>query len=179
MPRFGATEKSSAPVRMGLRPRGILCNSGGMNVEPTEADARYMAAKGYLQATRVIAASPLLSDEDQAALTVLPMHMLIGFALELYLKAWLLGAGRTSVVVREWKHDIPTLFLEARIEGLPLIPLLDQLVETIGIDHVKLSYRYVSPGQELSVVTAWPLTFEILGELDAAVGARLEAIKLL
>ena len=122
----------------------------------------------------MIATSPLRSDESKVVLTVLPMNMLIGFALELYFKAWLLDAGRPSAKVKALSHEITALHNEARIEGLPLIPLLDQLVEALSPGHEDFTHRYINSGDEVSLIK-WPLAFAALQDLDTAVDAKIGA----
>tara|TARA_R110001606_G_scaffold56231_1_gene136413 strand:- start:16 stop:306 length:291 start_codon:yes stop_codon:yes gene_type:complete len=83
-----------------------------------EAINRYHTAKGYFQSTIMIFKSPERNSSQRELLTLLSMSLLVGFALELYFKAWLLACGRPSEEVKGLGHRLADLYVEAKGEAL-------------------------------------------------------------
>ena len=130
---------------------------------------RYFAAKAYLEATKYIHESPHRNAEPaRITLTVLPMHMLIGFSIELFLKAWLLQAQIPSRTVRNYGHDLRSLFTDAQASGLPSIYRLGELIELFAGPHEDFTFRYIEAGDTVQMAN-WQLAFPVLDQLDIAV----------
>lgn len=141
----------------------------------TEAVSRFAAARGYLEAIKMICTSPHMNSEGRVVYTILPLNMLAGFALELYFKSWLLLKGRPSKEVRAYGHKVGTLFSAARNHGLPDVDKLDQVVESLGPGHEDFTYRYINSGDEISLIK-WELAIPALDSLDDIV--HVEAARL-
>lgn len=139
-----------------------------------EAVNRYHTAKGYFQSAIMISRSPHRKGEDREMLTILSMAMLSGFALELYFKAWLIGAGEDSAVVRKFGHRLTDLFAAARAKGLPAVAQLDELVAALSPGHEDFTFRCIDDGDEVPKLK-WELVFAVLDDLDTRVDAKVGA----
>ena len=142
-------------------------------MQHNEAILRYASAKGYTNACVMIYRSVDYKDANIFAM-VLPMHMLGAFALELYLKAWLLGASGASKDVKEFGHNIALLYNNARERGLPDIDRLENLKDHLASPHGDYTFRYINRGDKINN-TNWPLAFKILTDLDKEVDAFVGA----
>ena len=140
----------------------------------SEAIHRYHTAKSYFQSSIMIERSPERNSEARKTMTLLPMSMLVGFALELYFKAWLLAAGRPSLEVQRYGHRMKELYAEARKDGLPLIPKLDEMVAAVSAGHEDFSFRYIKDGKTVNTIN-WEAAFLPLDELDTVVDRRVGA----
>lgn len=132
----------------------------------TEAQHRYATARGYLQTVRTILLSPIYPGREITF--VLSLHLLAGFATELYLKAWLLQAGIPSSDVKRSRHDIASLFQEVERHNFPNIARLDEIVSGFAAPHKELTYRYLDEGDSINPAN-WPIVLAVLSELDIAV----------
>jgi len=140
----------------------------------SEAINRYHTAKGYFQSAIMICRSPERHNEHREMLTILPMSMLLGFALELYFKSWLLASGRTSKKVRAFGHRVGDLYADAKAEMLPTIRFLDELVDALSQGHEDYTFRYIDDGDEVKNIN-WEIAFAVLNELDKVVDAKAGA----
>lgn len=106
----------------------------------------------------------------------MPIHMLIGFALELYLKAWLLAAGVTSGILRskEMGHNLQGLYESARSHGMPDTRDMQSLIDLVHKYHAGFDYRYMKEGTNYTLLN-YPLCFEILNRLDEEVDGHVGA----
>lgn len=138
-----------------------------------EAVMRYSTAKGYLQACKMIFTSQHYCGSNIIA-AVLPLHMLAAFALELYLKAWLLRAGVNSKEVRCFGHKIADLYESAKGRDLPTSHRLSELVSHFASPHADFTYRYIESYTKLDD-TNWLLAFKVLEDLDRDVDVYLGA----
>src|SRR5688500_5428466 len=114
-----------------------------------EATMRYTTAKGYVQACKMIVLSAHYKGAYKGSV-MLPLHMLAGFAAELYLKAWLLHAGVASTDVKNYGHKLTELFTDASKAGLPAILQLDKVISHLAGPHSDFTYRYIMPGDQLT-----------------------------
>lgn len=142
-----------------------------MDKEPLN---RFAAARGYLEAIKMICTSPHMNSESRVVYTVLPLNMLAGFALELYFKAWLLLQGEPSRKVRAYGHKVEKLFAEAQSLGLPAVQDLDQLVDAMAAGHEDFTYRYIEEGADVNLVR-WELAVPVFDALDEVVHAKIPA----
>jgi hypothetical protein len=107
---------------------------------------------------------------------VIPCMMLLGHAIEVYLKAWLSAHGYAPDTLRRspFGHDLRRLYEEARQQGLPEPPMPPQhsfndLVESYEKDHGDYSLRYPQEGWTFAVPKVDAL-FAIFNALDSEVG---------
>lgn len=107
----------------------------------SEAHTRFGTAKGYIQTIYAAISSPLFQPHQNME----ALQLLVGFVLELNLKAWLLHSGRSSSEVRKYSHDIASLYADSLEAGMPDVPRLGELVAAVGPAHKDLSYRYIDP----------------------------------
>lgn len=105
---------------------------------------------------------------------ILPTHMLGSFALELFLKAWLLGSGTEKARVRDFGHDLRKLYAAAKKHGLPDISSLHEVVELFDAPHGDFVFRYIESG---TIVTPanWPMVIPIMDILDTEVDELIGA----
>lgn len=76
-----------------------------------------------------------------------PKRMLLGFSLELYLKAWLRLKGvSTNDLQYTYGHNIEALFNEAQARGLTVWPQLYSAVSQLAPQHADFGFRYVVDG---------------------------------
>lgn len=137
------------------------------DMQHSEAQHRYGTAKGYTQTIKMVLMNPLVQTEA-VSLTILPTHMLLGFALELYLKAWLLSAGVPSTKVKAFGHRLAELFAEAQQTEMPTVARLDEVVALLDAPHREFTFRYIDGHQEIDAMN-WPTVLPILDALDVAV----------
>ena len=135
----------------------------------------YSTAKGYVQSSMLIVSSmDRLQTRDDSSF-VLAFHNLIGFAVELYLKSFLLHAGLTEKMLRsrEMGHKLGALLEAAAKERFPVMAARE-LVDYVGPGHETFEYRYMQEGATYAVK---PLRwiFEKLSELDIAVDMAVGA----
>ena len=138
-----------------------------------EAILRYSTAKGYVQCIKIIFLSDEYKDKDEVT-AILPMHMLAGFALELYLKAWLLGSNVDSKSVSKFGHDVCALYAEAIRVDLPTINGLEPLKNHLARPHADFTFRYLE-SSDIIQNTNWPVAFQVFGELDAVIDTMIGA----
>jgi hypothetical protein len=148
--------------------------------QPNDDDAvkPYSVAKGYVQAAFALMANPLRMEQlpDDIPL-FMAFHMLCGFAVELYLKAFLLhkGFSETSLRKPDIRHDLIKLQQMCVAEGLHEAGS-KSLAEGFGTHHKSFEYRYMKPD---TVYRTAPLhdifsTFSLLDNaVDEAIGASV------
>ena len=139
-----------------------------------EALHRFATARQYIEAIKMICTSPHIDSEQRVAMTVLPLNMLAGFALEIYFKAWLLAAGRDSKTVKAFGHKVTELYGEALGEDLPDVAQLPELVQALGEGHEDFTYRYIDSGATVNLIR-WEYAIAVLDALDDIVEFRVVA----
>jgi hypothetical protein len=135
----------------------------------------YSTARGYIQSAYLIMSNPLRFQVPNDAPFYLSYSMLSGFALELYLKAYLLHSGVNEVDLKKppYGHNVPELARTAQERGLRVEALLS-LVSLLGEGHKNLDFRYTALGTRYSAERL-DLTFASFGKLDAAVDSAVGA----
>lgn len=105
--------------------------------------------------------------------------MLIGHAIESYLKAWLAFREYDPEALKRapFGHNLRKLYVEARSTGLPEPDMPPQqsfhdLVESYEKDHADFSFRYLREGWRFEV-PKMDIIFQILVVLDRVVGAEI------
>lgn len=103
-------------------------------------------------------------------LTFLPVHMLLGFSVELLLKAWLRHAGIEESELRRapFGHSLQNLYETARNRCLPTIPRLDAVISLLHGSHSDFTYRYFRSEGEYTTMDFGNL-FRVLDALDMEV----------
>lgn len=142
--------------------------------EPSPIDT-YSTAKGYLQAAKMVWLSPHRTGPNVYAV-FLPMHLLLGFAAELYLKSWLLETGKTDRELRAngVRHSLKQLLTDAYAAGLPVDSRLDSLIDKLHKPHEKFEYRYMRSDMKFDG-DILPEGFDIFDRLDNVVDTKVGA----
>lgn len=106
----------------------------------------YSTAKGYVQSAYLMMTSPYRYHLPNDTPFYLSFHMLCGFAVELYLKAYLSHKGFTDRQLRQQKfrHDLRRLHDLAAAEGL-LDGGSSKLAIFLGEHHNSFEFRYMKP----------------------------------
>lgn len=138
-----------------------------------EAVMRYVTAKGYIQSAKMITLSEHYKKE-YITTSILSIHLLGGFALELYYKSWLLGSGVSSKEVRNFRHDIKSLHDAAVGKELPSINGLIPLKDHLAGPHADFTFRYIEDGATVRN-TNWPVAFQVFYQLDVTVDSHVGA----
>ena len=141
-----------------------------------------VAARAYVTGAHAIVKSEMRRKYEDDFRFLLPFQMLVGHAVEVYLKAWLSwhdDARFTPDVLKSNKygHKLRVLYNEARGQGLPEPDAPPQhtfhdLIESYEKDHSDYSFRYPSDGWSFAVPRNESLFF-ILKRLDAIVADKL------
>lgn len=134
----------------------------------------YVPAKGYAESAKIIKLSPLTSGRE--GMTFLPLHMLVGFSVELHLKAWLTDVGFNEETLRRkpYGHNLNELYGAAKANGLPPIDRLDALVPYLHGPHADFTYRYFRQDITYESMELGSL-FGILDALDTVVDSKIGA----
>ncbi|NEW87042.1 hypothetical protein DU475_07170 [Rhodopseudomonas sp. WA056] len=139
------------------------------------AEEPYAVAKGYVQSAYAMMSNPCrLQTVDDTSL-FMGFHMLCGFAVELYLKAYLLHKGHSegSLRGRNVRHDLIKLHAMCVSEGL-YCSGADMLVGLLAKHHRDFSFRYM---QREAIYHAADLcsVFSAFSHLDRAVDSAIGA----
>lgn len=134
----------------------------------------YIPAKGFIETTKIVASSPLV--EGREGLVFLASQTLIGFSLELYLKAWLshCGVSEEALMRRPYGHNLQRLYDDCVASGLPTIGRLDELVRLTRGPHSDYTYRYFRSDLEYTTMGLMG-AFAVLSELDTLVDREIGA----
>ncbi len=120
------------------------------NVGTTALDY-FKAAEGHYRAAKILVPHIGLkgSDFSTTNTTFLAFYNVLGFAIELYLKAFLQSTGHRSDELsrKPFGHNLQALFDEALKDGLQLTDDTVRLViMKIGGTHGDYTYRYLKEG---------------------------------
>ncbi|CAN5327388.1 hypothetical protein BH11PSE5_BH11PSE5_08780 [soil metagenome] len=133
----------------------------------------YIAAKGFKEAIKMVHEHPRAAENP--GLIFLPVQTLLGFALELYFKAWLEGAGRDEDALRKaYGHNLTKLFADCLKESLPTIPRLDETVAQTEDSHGDYTYRYFKRSKTYKAMGMMTV-LAVLDSLDEVVDQKLGA----
>ncbi len=132
----------------------------------------YVPAKGYAEAAKMIVLSPLRNGRSE--MTYLPIHMLLGFSVELYLKSWLSKEGLDENTLRRkpYGHDLKRLYSEAKSNGFPFISALESLIHQLHGPHNDFTYRYFRLDLSFNN-TDLRCAFDVIDRLDTEVTVTL------
>jgi len=140
-----------------------------------EAIRIYSTAKGYAQSAYLIVTSPHRYQVPDDTTFILPYHMLLGFAVELYLKAYSTYTGHPDSELRgaDMRHNLGKLLELNENDGFNL-PAAKKLADYLGEQHRTFEYRYMKP--DSSYFVRWQAeVFGELNELDIYVDDRIGA----
>lgn len=101
--------------------------------------------------------------------------MLAGFAVELYLKAYLLHSGVSAEDLRKKKygHDLDALAAEAKARGVPT-QSYQPLITLLATKHKSFEYRYMKTGENYPAMRLDSF-FQRLNDLDVTVDTVIGA----
>lgn len=141
-----------------------------------EAMQRYSTAKEYVEAIKLVQTSPHYTGRH-VMMAIRPTHLLVGFALELYFKAWLLADGATPKKVRSLGHKLRDAYELATARGFignnNITHLVNHIAEPHGQDHDYV-YRYTKVGSNIEPLN-WDVAYPALNKLDEIVDAHVGA----
>ena len=135
------------------------------------ANSSCAVGRSYLHAAQITAGHPRASGEYLAP----PIYTLIGFSLELFMKAALAHRGyRPDVLRKKFGHDLRKLFATCRAEGYSggLAGLVEQVVGRMH-DHYVGNTFYLPPGATL-VAPDVQQSLPVLVGFDSEVAALIE-----
>lgn len=139
--------------------------------QPATSALNYLrAANGHLQAAKIL--EPHIGQIGNYTESVfVAFYNVLGFAVELYLKAYLANSGLDSDVLssRPYGHNLQSLYEEARARGLTLQEsALRRIVSLLNPNHSEYTYRYLTDNCEITYIVpgeSMRLTFQALDEL--------------
>jgi len=108
-----------------------------------EVNFFYTTARGYLHAVQLTADHNQHNDSGYLAA---PIYMLIGFVVELMLKAWLLNAGLNDKQLKDIGHDLQKLYAVACENGFASAQPVNQIVDGMAEAHRTHAFRYMKSG---------------------------------
>jgi len=128
---------------------------------------RFASAREMQQAAVLVAKH---NRETGARRSIGAIYFLMGFALELYLKAFLLRSGLDDVALgrRPYAHDLRRLYFEASARGLAFAEAaeLEVMVEALADAHADFSFRYMQPNSTIRVPEPIEAALKLLSRLD-------------
>lgn len=153
--------------------------------ELEEASDRYVTAKQFFYAIQVLQGSTHYCGNP--VFSYLPVHMLLGFCLELYFKAWLLADGVSSreIRARNYGHNLMFLHNQCLKRGFADQGAVNQiyatnlkgLVELAEQGHTSTNnytFRYFDRRKEHNGMNV-AQDIDILKELDDLVDTKVGA----
>ncbi|RWC31567.1 hypothetical protein [Mesorhizobium sp.] len=135
----------------------------------------YSTAKGYVQSAFLLMTNEIRFQAPDDSSFYLSFHMLLGFAMELYLKSFLLQNGYEEKALRAAgvRHDLSKLLEMAEAKGLKergAVTLVDLLSE----HHRSFGFRYTKAESEYPIINLQRV-FEAFSSLDLAVDTVIGA----
>ncbi len=148
------------------------------------AELFFVAARSFATGAHAIVKSTVRARYDNDFRFIISCEMLVGHAIEVYLKAWLAEHDKSytdSKLKRPpFGHNLRALYEEARDQGFPEpdVPMqqaFHDLVESYEKPHSDYTLRYPTDGWTFEVPRN-DILFLILSRLDAVVAAKLGKI---
>ena len=141
----------------------------------TPAISTHSTARGFKEGAKII----ILSEHSGRGTQVRffpSVHLLTGFATELYLKAFLIerGLSATELSRRPYGHNLDVMFAKAKELGLEASVEVATVVAHLNPGHSKYEYRYFGPTTEF-VGTDYAVAFDCLDKLDFLVDEAVGA----
>lgn len=141
----------------------------------------FVAARSFTTGAHAIIKSSMRDRYDNDFRFIISCEMLVGHAIEVYLKAWLAKhdeAYTESKLRRQpFGHNLRALYQEARDQGFPEpdVPMqqtFHDLVESYEKPHFDYTFRYPTDGWVFEVPKN-DILFLTLKRLDSVVAAKL------
>lgn len=136
----------------------------------------YSTARGFVYSARFIVTNERKIEELIHDIpTILSYHMLLGFAVELYLKSFLQNHGHDENELRSngIRHNLDALLKLAKADGFDC-SATDYLVPYLNDQHANFEFRYVNPTAKYDI--RWvDRTFAELTALDAYINQEIGA----
>lgn len=139
----------------------------------TSPEEFYAVAKGYVQSAYSMMANPHRLQAADDITFFMAFHMLCGFAVELYLKAYLAHKGHDERQLRNAGHDLFKLHGLCVSEGL-YNSGADRLVTLLGKHHKEHEFRYMKRATTYrtnDLCTVFSALSTIDAYVDKAIGA--------
>ena len=132
----------------------------------TPAISTHSTARGFKESAKII----ILSEHSGRGTQVRffpSVHLLMGFATELYLKAFLIdrGLSETELSRRPYGHNLDVLFERAKELDLKSSVEVATVISHLNPGHSTYRYRYFGPTTEF-VGTDYAVAFDCLDKLD-------------
>lgn len=144
-----------------------------------QSHSRYSTAKEYVETIKLALSSPHHKGQH-VIIAVRPTHLLAGFALELYLKAWLLADGEDEKKVEKYGHKLIDLHAAAVNRGFPKVPEIESLVGKLAEPHGQnrdYVFRYTELNHKIDTLD-WVVELETFHKIDLIVDTHVGASKL-
>jgi len=123
----------------------------------------------------MIITNPTRYSVDDDTTFILSYHLLLGFAVELYLKAYLTHRKHSEAELRrnDVRHNLEKLLALSEADGFNLLAA-KRLVEYLHIKHGSFEYRYVRQGGRYDLRSQAEV-FTDLDELDTYLDSEIGA----
>jgi hypothetical protein len=142
----------------------------------SNAIATYSTAKGYVQSAYLIISNPLRLQVNIDPSIILSYHLLLGFAVELYLKALLQHDGHSETDLKRHgvRHNLSKLLEMCDAKDMPSA-VASGLVAYLDHQHANFEYRYVTVDGSYNVRRWQAEVFAELNILDEYVDRKIGA----
>ena len=129
----------------------------------------YGTAKSYSFSAFAMMTSPVRFDVQDDYVFFLGLHMLVGFATELYLKAILMhyGLSEQELSSKEMGHHLENLNHNTKMFNFES-GAANTLVENLHDKHFNFEFRYTKFSAKYNIMPLWKI-FSALNVLDAEV----------
>jgi hypothetical protein len=134
-------------------------------IKMTKAKPPYSTAKGFCQGALSMMASPCRFQLPDDTTLILSFHHLVGFAVELYLKSFLIkqGISEKELMFKPYGHNLNNLLQKAK-ENSFKCQECDELVSGLK-QHETYEYRYLKNETNYRLQPIY-FIFELLNALD-------------
>lgn len=135
----------------------------------------YGTAKGYVQSAYAIITNPLRFSLGDDTTFYMSFHMLVGFALELYLKSALMSCGCSEIELKkpDIRHNLDKLVEKCVASGFDHSGA-KYLAGILSEHHKGYGFRYIKPGNEYDK-TDLSQIFSALSDLDRTIDTKIGA----
>lgn len=119
---------------------------------PTTAKDFFKSADGHRRAVELLQPHEFKDDGTRDSL-FFALYNILGFTVELYLKAFLANNGMqdSELWTKKYGHNLKNLFEEAKNRGFSVgLEEMDKIIEFLASGHGKYEYRYVQEGGDLN-----------------------------
>lgn len=135
----------------------------------------YSTAKGYAQSAYAIITNPLRFSLGDDTTFYMSFHMLLGFALELYLKSVLMSCGCSEAELKkpDIRHNLNKLAEKCIANGFDHKGA-KYLAEILSEHHKGYGFRYIKPGNEYDRTDITHI-FSTFSDLDRTIDSKIGA----